>query len=89
MESKYKKITEPGNTYEDNLLLIIDYLEKEIQEQKTTVKEKLEEITEEYNKLDKRNLNTANIIRHQYNSMRKVLEEVLKEFDSNDEVNHE
>lgn len=49
-----------------------------IKKPKVIVQNKLEEITEEYHKLDKKNLNTANIIAHQYNSMRTVLEEVLE-----------
>lgn len=49
-----------------------------IKKPKVIVQNKLKEITEEYHKLDKKNLNTANIITHQYNSMRTVLEEVLE-----------
>lgn len=52
--------------------------EELIKKPKVIVQNKLKEITEEYHKLDKKNLNTANIITHQYNSMRTVLEEVLE-----------
>lgn len=55
-----------------------------IKKPKVIVQNKLKEITEEYHKLDKKNLNTANIIAHQYNSMRTVLEEVLYELKESD-----
>jgi hypothetical protein len=81
MKEKYKNICETGNAFEDNLLLIIENLEEKILKQKSIVKDKLKEITEEYQKLEKRNLDTANIIAHQYNSMRNILEELIEEME--------
>ena len=79
LSEKYPNVWESGNTYEDNLLRIVFYLEEKINKQESIILNKLNEITIEYRKLDKRNLNTSNIITHQFNSMRKVLEEVLEE----------
>lgn len=74
--------------YETPLLEQIKQLQQEkedlIKKPKVIVQNKLKEITEEYHKLDKKNINTANIITHQYNSMRTVLEEILSELKESD-----